>query len=244
VSIYFDVRNPTAERIIRNQSANLVREVSDDTRLLIRDKIRLGMERGQNPRTTALDLVGRLNRQTGKREGGAIGLTAAQEGWVQSFTDKLRANDKAALKYELRDKRFDAAILKAIKDGKPLTEDQIRQIAEAYRNKALRYRAEVIARTETLAALNAATMENMRQMIERGEVSEGAIMKVWNSTRDSKVRDTHRALNKSKVPFRADFISPSGARLQFPGDPMAPAEEVINCRCWVSFDIDFFAGLE
>jgi len=244
VTIQFDMRNATAERILRDQSAKFVSEVSADTRNVISQTLSRGMERGQNPKTTALDLVGRVNMATGRREGGAIGLTASQEQWVSAYADKLREGDPSALEYNLRDKRFDRIVRKAQAEGRALSEAEIRSMVVNYRNRALRYRAETIARTETLTAMNAATYENMRQMIERGEINEAIVQKVWFSSNDGKVRHTHTVLNKTKVPFRADFVSPSGARLLHPGDPNAPAAEIINCRCWLAFDADFFAGLE
>lgn len=55
--------------------------------------------------------------------------------------------------------------------------------------------------------------------------------KTWRSRRDNRVRDTHVALNGTSVPIGTVFLSPSGAKLRFPGDPRAPMNEVANCRC-------------
>lgn len=57
--------------------------------------------------------------------------------------------------------------------------------------------------------------------------------KTWRSQEDSRVRDTHRALDRTTVPMSEPFVSPSGAKLRFPGDPRAPIDEVANCRCWL-----------
>jgi hypothetical protein len=40
-------------------------------------------------------------------------------------------------------------------------------------------------------------------------------------------------------------VSPSGARMMFPGDFSlgAPPEEIINCRCVVKHRVDFLAGV-
>ncbi|MDB5724627.1 MAG: putative head morphosis protein, partial [Novosphingobium sp.] len=60
---------------------------------------------------------------------------------------------------------------------------------------------------------------------------------------DKRVRDTHRGMNHQTVGQNESFVSPSGARLRYPGDPLAPAAEIINCRCWTENSIDFMKGL-
>lgn len=44
-------------------------------------------------------------------------------------------------------------------------------------------------------------------------------------------RDSHIALHGTKIPEGEKFRSISGAELEYPGDPTAPAAEVINCHC-------------
>lgn len=61
----------------------------------------------------------------------------------------------------------------------------------------------------------------------------GWAKKTWRSQEDARVRDTHRVLNGTTLPTAATFVSPSGAKLRFPGDPRAPLAEVANCRCFL-----------
>lgn len=243
LEVRFDVRNPRAEEWLRDHSSTLITRITEDQIVAVRQHLEAGMEAGQNPRTVALDLVGRINTATGRREGGVIGLTASQEEWVRRYAAELATLDPAAMKRALRDKRFDRTIAKAIREGAPLPAAKIETMVRAYRNRALKYRADAIGRTEALTSLHAAQIEAFEQAIGAGQVNEAAATKIWHSASDNRVRDTHRILNGQRVRFRADFASPSGATLRFPGDPEAPAEETIQCRCWMEIKINFLAGV-
>lgn len=56
------------------------------------------------------------------------------------------------------------------------------------------------------------------------------VKKRWSAT-GVNTRDTHLYLDGMVVNEGEPFISSSGAALMYPGDPSAPAEEVINCHC-------------
>lgn len=240
----FDIRNPRAEAWLRNHSSTLIRQITDDQRAMVRAALVQGMEDGRNPRDVALDLAGRINRATGRREGGLVGLTATQQEWARNYARELATGDPKALERLLRDKRFDPTIRRAIKEGRGLTKTEAAPIFRAYLNRALRQRGEAIARTEAMAALHASAQEAMQQAIDAGQVSEANVTKKWHSAGDRRVRDTHRAMDGQSVAFRAEFVSPSGARLRYPGDPRAPASEIINCRCWADYSVDFLADVD
>ena len=72
----FGGRNERAERIARDLGARLVTDVVDDTRVMIAQTIRAGLEAGAGPRRTALDIGGRMTN--GTRQGGLVGLTSGQ----------------------------------------------------------------------------------------------------------------------------------------------------------------------
>lgn len=247
LSAIFDIRNPVAEAWLLDRSAALVSGIAEEQRAMVRSVLHAGMVAGENPRSVALDIVGRINRATGQREGGLIGLTMTQQGYVDRARNNLLSGDPARMREYLalgrRDKRFDRTVLRAIREDKALTRDEVRRITGRLADRYLMLRGEVVARTEAMTALHQAAYEAMRQNIERGVVDEAAVTKVWHSARDKRVRDTHQALDGQSVGFRAEFVSPSGARLQFPGDPAAPAAEVIQCRCWCDFRVNFLAGL-
>lgn len=54
--------------------------------------------------------------------------------------------------------------------------------------------------------------------------------KVWVTRKDARVRPAHRVLAGKSVPLGEKF-EVSGYNLRFPGDPLAPPELTINCRC-------------
>ncbi len=241
----FDVRNPNAEAWLKNYSSQHITEIVNDQRNMIQQVISRGLAAGDNPRTIALDIVGRVGVD-GKRKGGMIGLTSSQEEWVQNYYDALKSdNPSDALTYSLRDARFDAAVQRAMENGEPLTEEQIDTMVNAYTNRALLYRAEAIARTESMAALHEAQKQSIEQAIESGAVAPESVSMTWRTMkRDKRTRQSHKEMEGQTVKYGEMFTTGLGNELAYPGDPNGPAEDVINCRCWLEPSIDFYAGLK
>lgn len=248
VTFRFDYRNPAAEAWLKDHSSTLVTRIVDDQRQAVRAALSAGLAVGDNPRRTALNIVGRVNRVTGSREGGIIGLTAQQAGYVEAAEAELLSGDaevtRRFLGRQRRDRRFDGAVKKAIAEGKPLPRETVSRIVGRYSDRLLQLRGEMLGRTETMTALNVAQDLAMRQAITEGKVDQNVVTKVWHSAGDDRVRHSHRALNGQSAPLDGVFISPSGAALRFPGDPNAPTAETVGCRCWVRHEIDFLAGLK
>jgi hypothetical protein len=204
-----------------------------------------GLSRGRGARSIGLDIAGRINRATGRREGGIIGLSAPQAEYVVSMRERLSSGDPAEMRKVLamtrRDKRFDRTITKAIDAGKPVAATDLDKMAARYADRLLDLRGATIAQDQGMAAFNEAQMEAYRQAIDKGSVSEADLEKTWRSVGDMRVRHTHIAMNKQKVGFTASFVSPSGAVLRYPHDPDAPAAERVRCRCRMEITIDFLA---
>lgn len=248
--VRFDGRNPEAEAWLSRHSSDLITRLSAEQRQVVRTSLSEAMERGVHPRQAALDIVGRVNRATGKREGGVLGLSAPQERYVASARDELASADPAALKHYLtrtrRDRRFDRSVTKAIREGKPVHPAIAAKALTAYERRLLKLRGETIGRVETMTSLQRAKFEAYRQAIASGKVAENTITKVWRSAGDFRVRHTHRSLNAESVRFAEAFRSPSGALMRFPMDTSmgAGADEIVGCRCDCEYRIDFYANLE
>lgn len=207
------------------------------------------MEAGRGPRSVALDIVGRINRATGRREGGLIGNSERDIRAIQAALDELRSGDAAAMQSYLdrglRDRRFDPIVRRAIREGKPVGAEQARKITGRMADIALRKRGETIARTELLQSLHASQAEGIQQMIDNGQLNVEQVTFEWDAANDSDTRDSHRAMDGQVRPHGQPFVSGAGNQLLFPGDRShgAPASEIINCRCRLSPVIDFIAGL-
>lgn len=89
-------------------------------------------------------------------------------------------------------------------------------------------RATVVARTETIAALNAGQMDAFRAFAE--DEPTVAFEKIWLATADSRTRPDHVEADGQRVPLESPF-NVGGFELMFPGDPSGPPQEVIQCRC-------------
>lgn len=242
--VRWDARNLRAEAWLREHSSALITRITEDQRASVRTILESGLIAGRNPRSTALDIIGRVSRVTGRREGGVVGLTAQQAVAVANAREALLSGDPARMRAYLaltrRDRRFDKTVLAAIEQGGALDAATVSRITGRYADRLLDLRGETIARTETMAALNQSSLEAMQQAIDSGAISADTVTKVWHSARDPKVRDSHAAQDRQSVGLNDVFSN----GLAYPGDPSGGPAETANCRCWMETKIDFFARLQ
>lgn len=238
----FDVRAPAADLWLRTHTTDLIRQITEDQRTLIVEALRPllsgrdPMLTGDTPQKLALDLVGRISPVTGHREGGILGLTREQAQWARNYEVSLgdvqaKVPPSAdALTRQLRDKRFDRTVAKAIREGQPIPAKTRQAMVAAYRNRTLRYRAETIALNEAGTSAHASQIEAWDQAIARGAVVEDKVRRFWITEGDTHVRPTHRlipGMNEGGVRLHSEFQTPKGPTMQ-PGWQFDP-----GCRCRV-----------
>jgi uncharacterized protein with gpF-like domain len=124
------------------------------------------------------------------------------------------------------------ATMKATSEGWSIDrlEERIEGILAESGSDTWSNRARSIARTEALGAFNggryAGYVSYARQL-------GGSWEKVWLATHDHRTRRTHAretGADGQRVPLLSPF-SVGGAAMMFPGDPLGPPQEVIQCRC-------------
>ncbi len=244
VAFVFDVRNPRAERWLAAKSSTRVVEIVDDQLAMLRRVMTAGMVDGRNPRNVALDIVGRIDRATGRRTGGFIGLTEQQAGYVANMRRELESGDTSQmLNYftrERRDKRLDGIVKRAIRDEKPVSAKDMDSITARYSDRLLQLRGENIARTESLDALRAGQAEAVTQAMEQADIRPSEAQKEWSTSGDERTRMDHAIAEGQRVPMNQPFRV-GGYLLRYPGDSSlgAPASQTIQCRCRSRTDIDF-----
>lgn len=243
--IRFNMRDPRAEQWLQQQSSSLITNIEADVRNAVRNTLQAGLAEGRNPRNVALDIVGRYDRSTGHREGGAVGLGEREETWSRSARQRLLTLDDGYFTLALRDKRFDATVRAAIDAGKPLPLDTVDKLVDRYRANALRHRGETIGRTETLSALNTSQHEATIQALQRSDLPMSAGKKTWKTAMDNRVRHDHREMQNVTVGIDEPFMLPDGSQMMFPTDTSlgAAPKETILCRCRAQYTIDFEARL-
>ena len=94
-------------------------------------------------------------------------------------------------------------------------------------------RAMTIARTETHKAANVSQYTRA----ESAATDSGLDVVVeWISTNDGRVRDSHKNTNGQTRPMGQPF-NVGGESMKYPSDPTASAENTINCRCVLGYDV-------
>lgn len=152
IGIDFDLSNPRVLAIVRQRTADLVKNVTDTTKEAIRAAVLAGREQG------------------------------------------LGARDIARL---IEDSTF---------------------------GEITRTRAQTIARTETVGALNAGEYQSATQ-------SGVMRSKTWVHQLVGNSRPNHKAMDGRTIDIEGAF--PNG--LRYPHEPGAPAREVVNCRCTLTY---------
>lgn len=145
------------------------------------------------------------------------------EAWIQEVLDYLQLHilDKAVLPISETTRRY---ILSVVEQGtrEGMSIDQM--VAKIRSPEVLEARARMITRTEVIRGANIGHKVGAQNFPYE-------VMKGWSAANDHRTRHTHRLVNNQWVEEDEKFSN----GLLFPGDPEAPAKEVINCRCRVIY---------
>ncbi|HUW09213.1 MAG TPA: phage portal protein [Anaerolineae bacterium] len=132
---------------------------------------------------------------------------------VGEHVSEITTATKVALRREIQDAL-------AANEGVPQIAARIRGLYDGYG----RHRSFTIARTEVGGAANYGTRSAAQQ--------SGVVQThTWLSSRDERVRDSHRAIDGQTVALAARYSN----GCLFPNDPGGPAAEVVQCRCVETF---------
>lgn len=133
--------------------------------------------------------------------------------------------------YKWNGKVVNSTITQGILQGKKLTDiaDELANKLESNnKNKMLTF-----ARTGMTQAQSAGVLERLNELQREGI----SVHKEWLATLDEHTRVNHRRLDGQKQPLNNAFTV-DGIKINYPGDPDAPASMVFNCRCTLDGDID------
>ena len=95
-----------------------------------------------------------------------------------------------------------------------------------------RRRADVIARTETHAAVSTAQDRYHMRLSDRYAIQ---VRKRWLATSDARTRSAHTQMNGTEVAMDEKFLMPNGTRMKHVGDPAGGPANTINCRCVILY---------
>lgn len=233
VTVDFDRVNERAVEHMRQTRLGLIRDFTDEQREVAQRAMTRGIEQGANPLVQAREFRG------------DIGLTVRQQQAVDNYRRSLALageGDRLALDRELRDRRFDPTVQRAINTREPLTQAQIDRMVQRYKERFIRQRSETIARTEALRSVHSGQHESLLQAVEDGVVDQHTLVREWNTSIDGRERESHNRLNGVKRGLHETFPGLDGP-LRYPGDPFAPASEVVRCRCALSARVQSLEGL-
>lgn len=220
-----DMYNPYTIAQIRDYKLGLIKSLSNTTKEAMRQSLTSDLMEGRNPLVTARDFKN------------MIGLTPFQEKAVRNYRKYLETLDPQALQRALRDKRYDRTIINAIASGKGIPADKIDKMVNRYRERYIKYRSQVIARTESLRAISIGNEMSVQQLIANGDLDYMGVKKFWDYTHDHRVRHPHTqipGLNPKGRYLNESFVTPGGP-LRFPRDPRGSGDNTILCRCTIRY---------
>ena len=89
-------------------------------------------------------------------------------------------------------------------------------------------RADVIAENDANAVIGYDELQDA--------LDAGYTLKTWNGVMDKRERETHVMMEQHTIPIEDPF-NVNGSLMMFPTDDSmgADAEEIVNCRCWLTY---------
>jgi hypothetical protein len=207
VAGYFNANNRLAWRLAKIAAGKMITYITDETLLAVRVLIKRAIREGIPPNEVArlvLSIIGQPGATTNEQPG-MLGLNHIQVQDAMNYRETL------------------------INMGH--NQDTVDKLLGKYVAKKLKRRASMIARTETMWALNTAAQAQYRQAVKDGFLAGGYLK--WIITPDEKTCEFCITMNGRTKPIPTAnedtmFHHPNG-KLLF-GPPAHP-----NCRCTVAY---------
>jgi hypothetical protein len=172
-----DLYSPEVLDELRAYQDALITSMTDDMRSKSFAIIMDGMAKNLPPEEIAEDL-----KYT-------CGLSVQLAKAVRSYRAALESGDMGALDRALRDGGSDAEIREAFQSGAALSKEKIDELTLAYANRAVEYRARMIAQTEATRAASMGLEAAYKQMIGSGLFPATAVRKHWRIALDERTCD-------------------------------------------------------
>lgn len=155
--------------------------------------------------------------------------------WLREMRVHFQAEvpKKAKLIYETSQRQIENILTRGIDAGSS-TDDIVDQLMDLYDERYAKSRSDTIADTEIVGVSNYGTMVGAKS-------TDKVVLKHWTTMNDDVVRDSHEEAQDEYEPGipQGDLfhVGESRASMMFPGDTShgPPLEEIINCRCWVTY---------
>lgn len=157
--------------------------------------------------------------------------------WVQEEAEKtakemnrttMKIFRKVVTEVMEEGKSHDELEYKNLRDFLGSLVDRVKDVAKRM-NVFNRNRVKVISTSESQKGLQNGVQATAEEMERQQAV---VIYKTWRSQGDSKVRDSHARVNGQKKRIGEMFLVGAGRGLH-PAATTLPAEEAINCRCYL-----------
>lgn len=134
------------------------------------------------------------------------------------------AEQQAQFAWEAQQEAISTVILDAYREGwtVPETSEQLQSVLKDYAP----WQATRLARTDLISLANATSLASAQLLRPEDQPR----YKVWLTAQDDRVREAHVKADRQAVPIDQPFTV-EGVALMYPGDPTAPAELIMNCRC-------------
>jgi hypothetical protein len=221
IQVRFNVLAPQAVQALNQYESRAMLTLQQDVRAGVNEWLMIGLQRGWNPVRTARQM----------RE--LIGLPPNLMRAVDNHRRGLETGDRSVLDRALRDKRSDSVIRAAINANKPLAPEYINRRVELFRDRALQFNAETIARTASMDAVVTGQRLWWDEATTQDVVDRQTIRRYWIVAADERTCMRCRpipALNPDGVGMDQLFITPED------GMVLQPTLH-FRCRCIIYYMI-------
>jgi hypothetical protein len=215
--VTFNPAQPRAVQDMRNLRAFFVQDLNATMRDAVRSVVMRGLQNNWDIERMLRGMVD------------AVGLTARDLVAIENYRQGImRGDTRRLLETSVRDQRYDRSVLSGT-----AADRHLERMVAAKERLTRQISLTRLAQTEGLRAINMGRDALLTQLIDLGVVLSENVQRTWYAVGDPKTRDTHAAQSGETRGKDEEFSN----GLMYPGDPNGAASEVVNCRCWLQFDV-------